>query len=530
MSPSASDVPDSVGKTSVGKDANVKRLQPHRSDVNPSQWGVAALAVSEPFKTQNHKHKPAALRWDHRLSTESASREGCTLKAAFKHLQKPGIISLGGGIPLSEYIPFESLGHSVVPLDNSEGAAKPVELHSNKGDMSSGKSIYDLTVALNYCQGSGSAQLLRWITEHAELVHNPPYADWQCSMSIGNTSALDIALRMFAERGDYVLSDDYTFSSAVETALPMGVRFMGVKMDAEGLIPQSLHDTLQNWDPAAHGGSRKPFLLYTVPTGQNPTGATQSLQRRKDIYRVAQKHDLIILEDDPYYYIQMDKFASAENSQIETRFNSPESLLGMLIPTYLSIDTDGRVVRMDSFSKVVSPGLRVGWVTASEQIIERYKIHADVSTQGPSGFSQLALFKLLDEHWGHSGFLQWLLHIRQEYSARRTFLANACDRHLPKDIVSWNVAEAGMFQWLKVDWRKHPDAETKSAAEIEEEIWLESIGEGVLVARGSWFEATANKEYPDVFYRITFAAAPLDKIEEAVTRLGEALKRSFKLE
>lgn len=67
MSPSASDVPDSVGKTSVGKDANVKRLQPHRSDVNPSQWGVAALAVSEPFKTQNHKHKPAALRWDRKL-------------------------------------------------------------------------------------------------------------------------------------------------------------------------------------------------------------------------------------------------------------------------------------------------------------------------------------------------------------------------------------------------------------------------------------------------------------------------------
>lgn len=333
----------------------------------------------------------------------------------------------------------------MVPLDNREGAAKRVDLHSNKNDMSSGKSIYDLTVALNYCQGSGSAQLLRWITEHAELVHNPPYADWQCSMSIGNTSALDIALRMFAERGDYVLSDDYTFSSAVETALPMGVRFMGVKMDAEGLIPQSLHDTLKNWNPAAHGGSRKPFLLYTVPTGQNPTGATQSLQRRKDIYRVAQQHDLIILEDDPYYYIQMDKFASAENSQTETRCKSPESLLGMLIPTYLSIDTDGRVVRMDSFSKVVSPGLRVGWVTASEQIIDRYKIHADVSTQGPSGFSQLALFKLLDEHWGHSGFLQWLLHIRQEYSARRTFLANACDRHLPKDIVSWNVAEAGMF-------------------------------------------------------------------------------------
>ncbi|KAK7418035.1 Aromatic/aminoadipate aminotransferase 1 [Neonectria punicea] len=471
----------------------------------------------------------------YRLNAESLSREGCTLKAAFKHLQKADVISLGGGLPLSEYFPFEAMEHGVLPLDNlneNKDASKgSIGLHSTKTDMVSGRSIYDLTVALNYSQGSGSAQLLRWITEHAELVHNPPYEDWQCNMTIGNTSALDMALRMFVQRGDYVLSDDYTFSSAVETALPMGARFLGVEMDTEGMLPQSLHDTLQNWDPAAHDGARKPFLLYSIPTGQNPTGATQSLQRRKDIYRVAQEHDLIILEDDPYYFLQMDRFyGDAKPSQFDAGSQSPESLLSMIIPSYLSMDTDGRVMRMDSFSKIVSPGLRLGWVTASQQLVERYKIHADVSTQGPSGFSQLALFKLLDEHWGHSGFFSWLLHLRQQYSHRRTFLVKACERHLPKDIVSWAVAEAGMFQWLKVDWRKHPDAASKSMTEIEEEIWFEGIGQGVLVARGSWFQATENKLYTDIFYRVTFAAAPLDKIEEAVVRFGEALRKIFKLQ
>lgn len=103
--------------------------------------------------------------------------------------------------------------------------------------MSDGLSIYDLTIALNYSQGSGSAQLLRWVTEHTEMVHDPPYADWQCTMTIGNTSALDMALRMFTQRGDCILSDDYTFASAVETAAPVGVYFVGVEMDDEGMLP-----------------------------------------------------------------------------------------------------------------------------------------------------------------------------------------------------------------------------------------------------------------------------------------------------
>jgi aromatic amino acid aminotransferase I len=249
---------------------------------------------------------------------------------------------------------------------------------------------------------------------------------------------------MLSQPGDCVLSDYYTFASAVETALPMGVRFIGIEMDSEGILPGSLQETLENWKPEENGNARKPFLLYLIPTGQNPTGTTQSLERRREIYRVAQAHDMIILEDDPYYFLQMAPYDPLGVSRPEA-IHSPADLLEVIVPSYLSIDVDGRVIRMDSFSKVVSPGSRIGWITAPQEITERYKSHADVSTQGPSGFSQLALFKLLDEHWHHSGYLEWLIHIRREYTNRRDFMVRACERHLPKDIVSWEPAQAGMY-------------------------------------------------------------------------------------
>ncbi|VUC24238.1 unnamed protein product [Clonostachys rosea] len=506
-------------------------LRPLRQEVKPTQWGVAAPCSSETFKTRSSKSKPLARDWTDRLSYESASRTGSSLKGAFKHLQNPNIISLGGGLPLSEYFPFDKVGFVNPQVANGQVTEKKLESYAGKHDLRDGQSVFDLSVALNYGQGSGSAQLLRWITEHVEIVHNPRYADWQCTMSIGNTSAWDMVLRMFTKAGDVVLSDAYTFSSATETATPFGVKFVGVEMDDQGIRPDSLRHILETWDPAQHGGSPKPFLYYAIPTGQNPTGSTQSTERRKEIYRVAQEHDLLICEDDPYYFLQMDQFDPSPKPR-DTPINKPSAadLVKMIVPSFLALDTDGRVIRMDSFSKVISPGLRVGWVTAPEQIIERYKKHADVSTQSPSGLSQIALFKLLDEQWGHAGFFDWLLHLRSEYTQRRDVAAHACERYLPKSLLSWSVPEAGMFLWVKLDWEKHPQAAGKTAAEIEELVWHDVLAEGALVARGSWFTAAPSKTANEVFFRITFAAAPLDKVEEAIKRWGEALRKSFNVQ
>ncbi|KAH0547894.1 hypothetical protein GP486_008366, partial [Trichoglossum hirsutum] len=217
--------------------------------------------------------------------------------------------------------------------------------------------------------------------------------------------------RMFTRRGDYILSEEYTFATAVETAAPMGVKVVGVKMDDQGLLPGDLDDILTNWEEGERG-ARKPFLLYTVPSGQNPTGATQGLERRQALYRVAQKHDLYILEDEPYYFLQMQPYTSDDVPPAPLP-RTYEDFLEALVPSLLSMDVDGRVMRLDSFSKVISPGSRTGWITASEQVVERFVRHSEVSVQNPCGIAQIVLYKLLDEGWGHAGYLDWLINLRK---------------------------------------------------------------------------------------------------------------------
>lgn len=451
------------------------------------------------------------------------------MKQAAKRL-KPGldIISLGGGLPSSEYFPFENISiksPAVGKFSESETHDSGVVLTAGKHDLAEGNSIFDISTAFNYGQGTGSPQLLRWITEHTELVHNPPYQDWQCTMTIGSTSAFDMALRMFKHDNMYILSEEYTFASAVEAAYGQGVKVAGVKMDDEGLLATSLDDILTNWNPAERGGAPKPFVLYTVPTGQNPSGATQSLQRRRDIYAVAQKHDLVILEDEPYYFLQMQPYTGQGAPDVPPPASHAD-FLSALVPSLLSMDTDGRVIRMDSFSKVIAPGTRVGWITAPQQLVERYFRHSDVATQGPCGISQLLLFKLLDEHWGHAGYLDWLIHIRLEYTRRRDGILGACEAHLPREVTRWKPPMAGMFFWIQVDWRKHPEAERLGMMELEDRIYEKSIAKGALVIPGSWF-AAENGTQDDLFFRTTYAAVSEEQINEAIRRFGEALREEF---
>lgn len=279
------------------------------------------------------------------------------------------------------------------------------------------------------------------MTEHTELLGAPPYADWRVCLTVGSTGALEQTLRMLCDgivRKDSILTEEFSFSTALETAAPLGVNVVGVGMDAQGLLPESMEEILAGWKPEERGGARKPHVLYTVPSGQNPTGATQGVQRRREIYEVARRHDVFIIEDEPYYYLQMQQPGTRAPETVE-------EFLDGLIPTYLSMDVDGRVLRMDSFSKVVVPGSRLGWITASEQIVERFIRHAEVANQGPSGFSQVVLHKLLDDRWGHEGYLRWLMNLRLEYTKRRDIMVKACEEFLPADVVSWHTPQAGMF-------------------------------------------------------------------------------------
>ncbi|KAJ5966604.1 Aromatic amino acid aminotransferase [Penicillium waksmanii] len=493
--------------------------------------GVAAACSSDMFKSPACYTKPKAKRFEHRFSIEAKSRKASTLKNAARFLKNPGIISLGGGLPSPEYFPFEHLDIKVPtpPGFSSEATSQSgTVLRAGKHDIREGSSLYDLEIALNYGQATGAAQLLRFVTEHTELIHSPPYADWQCTLTAGSTYAWDTCLRLLTERGDFILMEEYTFASAAETAFPLGLKALAVPIDEQGLIPDAMDDLLTNWDEQARG-ARKPFVLYTIPTGQNPTGATQSAERRRAVYKVAQKHDIIIVEDEPYYFLQMQPYVG-KDAPSPPPPASHDEFIKSLVPSFLSLDVDGRVVRLESFSKVVAPGTRVGWIVASEQVVERFVRNFETSSQNPSGVSQMVLYKLLDEHWGHSGYLDWLINLRMEYTHRRDALLHSCEKYLPREIAHWAPPSAGMFHWIEIDWHKHPGiASGKTRDAIEEEIFLSAVDHQVLLSRGSWFKADSSVVEEKMFFRATYAAASSEKIDEAISRFAECLRDQFKL-
>jgi aromatic amino acid aminotransferase I / 2-aminoadipate transaminase len=494
---------------------------------------VAAFVTSDMYKG-NQQGKPAAKRWDNHFNEETRSREPSALKGTARYLGNPGLISLGGGLPSPQYFPVESMNFKVPKppgFSEDETSKSGVTTGVRKYDIRDRNGTYDLSVALNYGQGTGSPPLLRFVTEHTELVHNPPYRDWQCSCSVGSTSALDMAYRMFLNRGEFVITEKFTFSTAIETCRPMGIRAVGIDMDRDGMIPTALDMTLTNWDSKARGGP-KPKLLYTIPTGANPTGATLSEERRREIYRICQKHDIYIMEDEPYYFLQMQPYTGRDAPDLPPPSSHAE-FLRSLVPSYLSLDVDGRVMRLDSFSKVISPGARVGWITASHQVVERFIRHSEFSTQNPSGFSQIFLYKLLDENWGHAGYLDWLVHLRLEYTNRRNMMLAACEDHLPAEIASWMPPMAGMFHWIQIRWEQHPQKDQISVAEIEDRVFEKAVANGVLLVKGSMFladedEGEASPEQ-GLFFRATYAAAREDQIVEAIRRFGDALREEFGL-
>ena len=187
----------------------------------------------------------------------------------------------------------------------------------------------------------------------------------------GSQDALAKAFDLFTGEGQPpVLVESPTYSGSLAYLQPTGVELVGVPTDGGGLDPQALDAILRHWDDGP-----RPRVLYTIPVGGNPTGASLSLERKREIYGIAREFDLILLEDDPYYWMQFG---------------------GERTPSFLSLDADQRVLRFDSFSKLLSSGIRVGFCTGPPRLVERIELHAQASVLHGSGVSQALVAGLFD--------------------------------------------------------------------------------------------------------------------------------------
>ncbi|KAJ2237213.1 hypothetical protein IWW45_001150 [Coemansia sp. RSA 485] len=425
------------------------------------------------------------------------------IKSAFKSVMgNPtlAMINMAGGVPHPDTFPILRLQATVRAPNGSDSTGESALVLEKTASSGSTESLNEL---LQYGDGCGVDSYCRFLLKHTQRTHNPPYSGWGVIASCGNTDAIGKAVSLFCQPGDSILVERWTFPGTLSSLRAAGVRPVPVALDGEGMIPEDLDQVCTAWSD-----STPLRAVYLVPTGQNPTGATMSVARRKRIYAVAQKHNLAIIEDDPYYFLQLPSYGSSADAG-----ESRDSLL----PSLLSLDTDGRVIRLDSFSKILAPNLRCGWITAPRYILDKLQILNETTTLQPSGVSQGLISRLLNDAWGMDGWNAHLRQLRASYAQRRDLFVQMVDRHLA-GLVEYTVPAAGMFLWMKIRFGPAADADPSVMSRL-----LEAMKKcGVMMAPGMPFSSTGPSP-SDHYLRAAFALVDVGMFEPALIRLAQAI-------
>ncbi|KAK5151161.1 hypothetical protein LTR04_006665 [Oleoguttula sp. CCFEE 6159] len=586
----------------------------------------------------------------HHLSRATRSRQASNIKQFYKYFSIPGIGQLAGGLPNPNYFPYDTLEAKVALPDRFKPTPnKPVDLPSaalaatslsDSASLPSSNVLVphasgttdplrkiDLASALQYGTAQGYPPLYYFIRQFTrENLHpNVPYAGGpEIILTVGSTDGFSKALQAlsneWSEEKDWIrereglLVEEFAYMNAVQAARPRGLNIVPVAIDDEGMKATGkggLEDVLKNWD---YTRGKRPHLMYTVTIGQNPTAGTLSLARRKDIIALCNKYDIIIVEDDPYWYLQ---YPSAANKKAEARaarqndsntvehaekiranFRTHESarstapalsssapqkssgydFLDSLVPSYLSVDTEGRVVRLDTFSKTVAPGCRLGWITAQPALIERILRITETSTQQPSGFVQAMIAELImgpqskndggqggakdGSGWKVDGWVRWLEGLRGNYERRMNamcqiledgqFLVKAGRRNSltsrasssDDDEDEWAVVEktqmyafdwplGGMFIWLHINFPSHPLFKKVEPARLSHALWILWTTKPflVLASPGNIFSPTSEiaQQKGWQFFRLCFAACDEELLAPISKRLVEGVAAFWRI-
>lgn len=408
------------------------------------------------------------------LTAVSAARKPSPIRMLTELQQRSplSLISLAGGAPNPNTFPFESASIKV----------------------KNGQTItFDETTmkkALQYSSSNGIPELLTWMKKLQKDLHNPPTHTDMC-VTTGSQEGLCKVFEMLVNPGDNVLLDSPTYPGTLAALQPLGCNIINVPSDQYGMIPAALKEVLSRWDPSdVHKpDSTAPKVLYTIPNGGNPTGASMTAQRKQEVYELARQYDMLIIEDDPYYFLQFDK---------------------PWAPTFLSMDVDGRIIRTDSFSKILSSGLRIGFITGPKPLVDRVVLHIQASTMHTSTFTQLMVSQLL-HGWGQEGFLQHIDGVIEFYRKQRDAMISSADKWL-KDVAEWHSPSAGMFLWIKL----------KGIADTQQLIMEKALEKEVLMVPGGAF--MINNSDPSPYVRAAFSLSTPEQIDEAFRRLSSLIK------
>lgn len=540
----------------------------------------------------NRKSKAVDLR--HHLSDLAKARKPAPIKEVFKYYGKPGVLAMAGGIPHPQYFPFctlesallspdaftsiEENGTSTLDLSIKAGSNDAERAHDKlvvqKWPEHPGEEI-NLARALQYDMAKGLPNLQAFIYDYTARFFRPAYADFSVLVHTGNTDGWSRILMTLLNPGDGLLMEEWTYTAAISAAHPFGIRIVTIPLDSQGFRPDALEKVLSEWNEEERGFKR-PRLLYTNPIGQNPCGIQVGLERKKQIYEIAVKYDLVICEDDPYYYLQEGEYAAPDARRSAPKQSQEDGVDGFireLVPSYLSIDYQGRVIRLDTFSKTLGPGLRLGWFTCNPLFAERLERHGELSTQAPAGLSQALVTQLLVHQWGIDGYVRWLRGLRTQYTARRDALVDALFEEFEKEGITFDIVDgtgnfegnkmfkadvpetssasnpsgkdkgiqvsfvpptSGMFLWVQVHFTSTANPIAVSgfdnhAATHEGKLWSRLADEGLLVLPGWMFRGGKEHQHSDDpnevgYYRISFSDPTREDMKKAMNVFARMLK------
>ncbi|XP_071116958.1 kynurenine/alpha-aminoadipate aminotransferase, mitochondrial-like [Haliotis cracherodii] len=414
--------------------------------------------------------------YDKYLSRPALRRKPSALRELQRYVGS-GLVLMAGGMPNGELFPIVEA--DLVLRDGRRLTIGPQEMKA----------------ALQYGVTKGMTDIIDWLRVLQRQVHHPPTlprdstppsasSDMDLIMCNGCQEAISKTLEAVLNEGDSILLEEATYPNVMSVGRPLGAKAVSVPCDSSGMIPSELQKILATWDTDKCGP--RPKILYCVPTGGNPTGVNWSLGRKKAVYSIARKYDFLILEDDPYYYIQ---------------YSRP------LTPSFLSLDEDGRVIRCDSFSKLIAAGARLGFISGPKYLLQKLILHLDSSVACTNNLSQTVIRKILVD-MGHDGFLRHGEKLAAFYKERADKIVAIAQKHL-KGLAEWSPPAGGMFIWMKL-------LGVKSSQPVVQRV----IEKGAVLMAGYHF-LPEPRETP--YIRVSFSYASEDDMNKAFTWLAEAL-------
>ncbi len=398
---------------------------------------------------------------EERLARRALGMKGSEIRRLFKMSMKPGVISFAGGLPDPQSFPSEEAAEILPSLLRQNGK-----------------------ILLQYGSARGDARLIQVIQNRMRQKGMETDPE-EVLITAGAQQVMDLCSKILVDPEDTVLLESPSFIGALGAFRNYQARLVGVSMDESGIKLESLVDVLKSLQEE----EGLPKFLYTIPNFHNPTGALMSQGKRRRLLEIADEFDLLILEDDAYGDLWFDGE-------------------GQEVLAIKSLDKQQRVIYAGSFSKIISPGIRLGWAAGPRELIEKFELARQVADVCPSPLIQALVVRLAED-----GYLDHHIpQLREIYRLRRDAMLAALAKYMPEG-VSWTAPKGGFYIWVTL-----PEQLDAS------ELFPKAVEKNVAYVIGQPF-------YPDKSIkntlRLSFSHEPEEVIEEGIRRLGEAVREAL---